>query len=285
MQRKSGSYKSSTRKTKQCKRKGSAHNKGQLRALKTSSNSSTSKEATTTKKRATTRSRSTQSAKSLAASCKSTVMKSGSTTEIIVDEYLTHVQLSKSRKAKYYRKGQKIPQKYSKFKSYNHKGYLIGADGEPIIANPGVVNTPRMLKINGQQLYSGNMNPMVRSKVVNVLKEFMSNCIPDGLELGFPVRVESDLYAPLAAKNWDLDNQWIYHKCFLDALVAKGCLPDDNIMFVTQAPAFRYFPCDHKEDRKIVYRIIPEDRPEILEHGAYIAYHSSETDEGEPLEF
>lgn len=212
-------------------------------------------------------------------------MKSGSTTEITINEYLTHVELSKTRKAKYYRKGQKVPAKYSKFKSYDLKGRLMDADGEAIIANAGVVNKPRMLKINGQSLYSGNMNPMVRSKVVNVLKDAMRASIPKDIQLGYPVRVEADLYAPLAAKNWDLDNQWIYHKCFLDALVAEGCLPDDNIMFITQAPAFRYFPCDHIEDRKIVYRIVPEDRPEILEHPAYIAYHTSEQEEGEPLTF
>ena len=205
--------------------------------------------------------------------------------EIVIDEYITHVELSKSRKAKYYKKNGKIPKKYSKFKSYDIKGRLLGADGEPVIANPASVNTPRLLKINGQSLYSGNMNPMVRSKVVNVIKSFMTDCLPDIEPLAVPIRVESDLYAPLQGKNWDLDNQWIYHKCFLDAVVAKGIIPDDNIMFVTQAPAFRFFPVEHKEDRKIVYRLIPEDREEILNHGAYKAFHESDSSSNESLTF
>lgn len=196
-------------------------------------------------------------------------------TEVIIPEYITHVELSKSRRPKYYNRKQKVPKKYAKFRKYDLKGRLLGADGEPIIANAGVVNKPRLLKINGQQLYSGNMNAMVRSKVVNVIKDFMHTFVKDLPSLAVPVRIESDLYAPLAAKNWDLDNQWIYHKCFLDALVKADVLPDDNVMFVTQAPAFRYFPVDTPEERKIVYRIIPEDRDEILNHEAYIAYHDN----------
>lgn len=207
--------------------------------------------------------------------------KSGLTIEI--PEYITHVQLSKTRKPKYYTKGVKVPQKYSKFKKRDLKGRLLGADGNPIVANAGVVNKPRELKINGQQLYSGNMNPMMRSKVVGLIKEFFEPYTKLD-PVSYPVRIEADLYAPLAAKNWDLDNQWIYHKCFLDSLVKNGVLPDDNVMFVTQAPGFRYFPVDHKEDRKLVYRLIPEDRPEILEHGAYISFHT-ETESDESLNF
>lgn len=210
-------------------------------------------------------------------------------TEIIIPQYITHVQLSKARKAKYYKKGsataKKRPAKYKhKLYTWNKQGWLVSPSGERVIANSKSVGTPRLLKINGQQLYSGNMNAMVRSKVVNEIKDFMSGYVKDIEPMKVPIRVESDLYAPLAAKNWDLDNQWIYHKCFLDALVNAGVIPDDNVMFVTQAPAFRFFPVEHKEDRAIVYRLIEEDRPEILEHGAYVAYHAS-NESDESLEF
>jgi hypothetical protein len=284
MQRKSGSCKSLTHRTTPSKRKASAPNKGQLRASKTSKTNSTNKAGTNSKKRATIVSPSTQPALTQGASCSSTVSKCGLMTEIEIPEYLTHVQLSKSRKAKYYNRGQKVPKKYSKFKTYDLKNRLLGADGNPIVANAGVVNTPRELKINGQSLYSGNMNPMVRSKVVSTIKQFFEQFTSNIKSVQVPVRIEADLYCPLAAKNWDLDNQWIYHKCFLDSLVTNGVLPDDNIMFVTQAPGFRYFPVDHKEDRKLVYRLIREDRPEILEHGAYVAFHT-ETDSDESLNF
>ena len=282
MQRKSGASKSSTAKTRQSKRRGSAHNKGQLAASKTSSNSSTNKGGTNSRGRK----KGTRSTPHVSKPNESLVSKfSNSTLTIEIPEYITHVEISKTRKPKYYKKGQKIPKKYANFKKYDLRGRLLGADGLPIVANAAVVSKPRLLKINGQQLYSGNMNPMMRSKVVNLIKEFF-NVYTSGLEpVAVPVRIEADLYCPLAAKNWDLDNQWIYHKCFLDSLVKNGVLPDDNIMFVTQAPGFRYFPVDHKEDRKLVYRLVPEDRTEILEHGAYIAFHSPETDSDETLEF
>lgn len=282
MQRKSGASKSTTRKNTPSKRRGSAHNKGQLRASKTSSNSSMSKEATRSNEQAKKATTLTPLPQKATASSKSTVLKSGLTIEI--PEYITHVELSKSRRPKYYKKGQKVPKKYANFKKYDLRGRLLGADGLPIVANAANVSKPRLLKINGQQLYSGNMNPMMRSKVVGLIKEFFDNYTKVE-PVAYPVRIEADLYAPLAAKNWDLDNQWIYHKCFLDSLVKNGVLPDDNIMFVTQAPGFRYFPVDHKEDRKLVYRLIPEDRPEILEHGAYKSFHSSEPDTGETLSF
>jgi Holliday junction resolvase RusA-like endonuclease len=281
MQRKSGSYKSSTPKRAQSKRRGSAHNKGQLPVSKTSKTNLTSKAGTNSNEQETA-TRLTQAVKSPTVWCKSIALKSGLTIEI--PEYITHVTLSKSRRPKYYQKGQKIPKKYAKFKTYDLKGRLLGADGHPIVANAGVVNKPREQKINGQQLYSGNMNPMMRSKVVGLIKEFFQPFTANIDSVAVPVRIEADLYCPMAAKNWDLDNQWIYHKCFLDSLVKNGVLPDDNIMFVTQAPGFRYFPVDHKEDRKLVYRLIPEDRPEILQHGAYISYHS-ETESDESLNF
>ena len=210
-------------------------------------------------------------------------------TEVTIPQYITHVQLAKARKAKYFKKGtataKKRAAKYKhKMYTWNKQGFLVTPSGERVVANSKSAGTPRFLKINGQQLYSGNMNAMVRSKVVNEIKDFMATYVKDIEPMSVPIRVESDLYAPLAAKNWDLDNQWIYHKCFLDALVNAGVIPDDNVMFVTQAPAFRFFPVEHKEDRAIVYRLIEEDRPEILEHGAYIAYHSND-DTDESLNF
>jgi hypothetical protein len=209
--------------------------------------------------------------------------------ELQIPEYITHVQLSKARKAKYWRKKDesKLPIKYRDKKKYrfNKEGYLVELTSKlRVIANPKSAGTPRYLKINGQSIYSGNMRPMVRAKVVNAIKDFFrtyTDTVPNQL---VPIRLECDIYAPLAAKNWDLDNQWLYHKCFIDALVASEVIFDDNVMFVTQSPGFRYFPVDTPEERKLVYRIIQEDRPEILEHETYKSFHSS-PDSDESLTF
>lgn len=208
--------------------------------------------------------------------------------EVTIPEYITHVQLSKARKAKYYKRGQKTPKKYENRKvyKYDREGYLVKTPGGlRVIANPKSAGTPKYQKINGQQLYSGNMMPMVRSKVVNAIKSFFCQYTENLPKQSTPIRIEADLYAPLAAKNWDLDNQWIYHKCFIDSLVTNEVLYDDNVMFVTQAPGFRYFPVETEQERKLVYRLIPEDRPEILEHETYKTYHFSDSDSGESLNF
>lgn len=197
--------------------------------------------------------------------------------EIEIPNYLTHVQLTKGRRAKYYTKGGKIPKKYQKFKNYDSKNRLLGADGKPLIANPASINKPRIKKINGQELYSGNMPPHLRSKIVSVLKEHFEHALRKCNPLDdFPIAIEAELYTIPGAMNWDLDNQWIYHKCFQDALVSQHIIPDDNIFYITKAPAFSYHPVERLEDRKLVYRITKDDREELRTHPSYKAHFSPE---------
>lgn len=197
--------------------------------------------------------------------------------EIEIPNYLTHVQLTKGRRAKFYHKGQKIPKKYGKYKNYDNRGRLLGPDKKPIIANPASINKPRVKKINGQELYSGNMPPHLRSKIVSVLKEHFEDALRKCNRIEqFPIAIEAELYTVPGAMNWDLDNQWIYHKCFQDALVSTYIIPDDNIFYITKAPAFSYYPVERLEDRKLVYRITQDDRPELREHPSYKAHFSPE---------
>ena len=189
---------------------------------------------------------------------------------IEIPNYLTHVQLTKGRRPKYYTKGTNIPKKYQKYKQYDSKGRLLDDNKKPLIANPASVNKPRIKKINGQELYSGNMPPHMRSKVVACIKEsfepFLKKVKPI---LDFPIRIDAELHTIPGTWGWDLDNQWIYHKCFQDALVAQGIIPDDSIYYITQAPSFSYCPVERLEDRKLVYRITTDDRPLITEHIEY----------------
>lgn len=196
---------------------------------------------------------------------------------IEIPNYLTHVQLTKGRRPKYYSKNGHIPKKYQKFKDFDAKGRLLGKDGKPLIANPASVNKPRIKKINGQELYSGNMPPHLRSKIVNCIKEQFQEVVRKCNPLSeFPIAITAELHTIPGAMNWDLDNQWIYHKCFQDALVAAEIIPDDNIFYITQAPAFSYHPVERLEDRKLVYRITKDDREEIRTHPSYKAHYSPE---------
>ena len=69
--------------------------------------------------------------------------------------------------------------------------------------------------------------------------------------------------------NWDLDNLWIYNKCFQDALKEVGVIPDDNIRYITSSAAPRFIPISREEDRKMVFIITPETDPRILGHILY----------------
>jgi len=203
--------------------------------------------------------------------------KQDSSREIIIPQYLTHVQLTKGRRPKYYTKGTKIPKKYQKYKTFDVKGRLLGDDNKPLIANPASVNKPRIKKINGQELYSGNMPPHLRSKIVAVMKEhFVQHLRKCNPVVDFPIAITAELYTVPGAMNWDLDNQWIYHKCFQDALVEANVIPDDNIFYITQAPAFSYTPVERLEDRKLIYRISKDDRKIFKEHPDYKAHLSTE---------
>lgn len=195
--------------------------------------------------------------------------------EIVIPQYLTHVQLTKGRRPKYYSKGTSIPKKYQKYKSFDSNGRLLDDNKNPIVANPASVNKPRIKKINGQELYSGNMPPHLRSKIVAVLKEHFEQQICKCNRISdFPIAIEAELYTIPGVMNWDLDNQWIYHKCFQDALVSQQIIPDDNIFYITKAPAFSYHPVERLEDRKLIYRITKDDREELRTHPDYKTHFS-----------
>jgi hypothetical protein len=197
--------------------------------------------------------------------------------EITIPQYLTHVQLTKGRRPKYYTKGSNIPKKYQKYKTYDSKGRLLGPDKKPLISNPASVNKPRIKKINGQELYSGNMPPHLRSKIVACIKESFEPYLKGVPRIEkFPIALEAELHTIPGTMAWDLDNQWIYHKCFQDALVAQAIIPDDSIFYITKAPSFSYCPVERLEDRKLVYRISQDDRTILNDHPGYKAHNRPE---------
>lgn len=191
--------------------------------------------------------------------------------KIEVPLYPTHIELSKKRRAKYYVKGKgkkKIPKKYANLK-FNKKGILVHKDGTPVIANPKSVGTPNLKKINGQEIYSG-MPAYTRAKIVDSLKKYFKKCIKgtDPIE-EFPVQLEMELHDEIGAGNWDLDNLWIYNKCFQDALVDSGILPDDHIRYISKPAAPMFIPIPDTKYRKMVWRIYRDERDIILNNPYY----------------
>jgi hypothetical protein len=191
--------------------------------------------------------------------------------ELIIPEYPMRVQLSKSRRAKYYsntsgpQRVTKIPKKYLNY-SFNSSGFLIDKQGEKIIANSRSVGTPKFIPINGQVFYSQKGGEFMRAKVVNFLHEF------------FTEQIENQKLEPITQKpiiivlNWHLpynyqtpDNtniSYVYLKTFEDALVNYEILPDDEVSFVTGSFSY-YTPVETLEERKLVFNFYHDNRDEI----------------------
>ena len=170
--------------------------------------------------------------------------------------------MSNRRRATYYTSKDKIPKKYQDPTfGYDRKGRLCTNDGQPIIRNARSVNTPRMKKINGQDFYAGNTRPVMRVKIVNAIKDAFRPYLRKVRKIkSFPVKLHCEFHDMPGRADWDLDNKWIYCKVFQDLLVQEGKLPDDNIKFVSQAAAMEFYPVEKEEDRKLVFRIVSDDR-------------------------
>jgi len=197
---------------------------------------------------------------------------------ITVPKYIKHVVLSKKRRAKYYTKKSKIPKKYQGL-PFNNKGILVDKLGNPVIANPRVVGTPRLKKVNGQDFYKGTDSPHIRSKVVNEIKSFLKPFVK-GIEpiTTYPVQIKLEMHDVIGVGNWDLDNLWIYNKCMQDVLVDTGVLAEDNVMYVTAAAAPEFYPVDNEEDRKLVFKIYKDERDVIKNNTQYNELHSNRSE-------
>ncbi len=186
--------------------------------------------------------------------------------EIVIPEYITHIPISEKRRAIYYNTSgkRKPPKKFLKDKMYmiDKAGYLrYRPTGDKVIANKKVVGKPKLQKINGQDFYSGFGSHFTRMKIVVGIKNSFKPFINKLEKLTvFPVQFELELYTIIGEANWDLDNLWIYTKCFQDLLVEMGIMPDDNIQYVSKPASPEFFPVKDEKDRKLIFKIYKDNR-------------------------
>ena len=137
------------------------------------------------------------------------------------------------------------------------------------------------VKINGQRLYTG-VNHYLRSKIVREIHKFVKNYIPSDLDIShmLPIRIKLEFHSPINYGNvqmrkdnngtyrvmwkkpddnfvpkWDVDNQWIWGKCFNDMLTELKIIPDDNVSIIKAAGEVEFFEVENFEDRKLVFVI------------------------------
>ncbi len=167
---------------------------------------------------------------------------------------------------------------YSKLaKDKNNKlGY------ELVLANPLKVGTPRMIVINAQSIFSGNLREHEKEAVMLRIKKsfvpFIQNLKPIDF---YPVRIRMYLYDTVknmfdktkddskSGMRWDVINRsWMYSKSFGDLLVeglsdksikVGKILQDDERLFVTEDGSCVFMPIDNPENRRLVFIVCKDD--------------------------
>lgn len=210
---------------------------------------------------------------------------------LTIPKYIREVKLSNARTKKYYELGKTAPKakKYHDKSKYDYqliKGmktrkFLIDlSTGERVIANPKAAGTPRVMTINGQQIYNGAVGKHTRNKLMMDIKAFFKEYV-ETLDpiTDYPIKLTCELHDTIHAEGgtslWDLDNRAMpYIKAFQDCLTGdrgkcKKIILDDNILFVTQPPIPKFIPVENTEDRKLVFIIEKETDKRITENKIY----------------
>lgn len=149
-------------------------------------------------------------------------------------DYPMHVQVSKSRRPVYYKKGSVLPKKYEDNIGliYDwHNGVLYNIrSAEPVIKNIKTAGTPRLKKINGQDLHNLSMTDYDRSSIVTELKNYFFNNLQksDKVEIdeNKPIVIHMVFVADSSAIG-DIDNHALfYQKSFFDSIQTTKLVKD-----------------------------------------------------------
>lgn len=190
-------------------------------------------------------------------------------TEIEIPNYIYQVQVSKSRRVKYFHSNKTGIGKVKKLIEdlpKKHKAIIVGTDlegfyvdknGDRIIANPLAAGTAKFVPINGQMFYSSG-NQFTRVKIVNSLHTFFSSeikrvSLQPFKKSDYPIVITLEWFAPYSHKTMDITNMYsVYQKTFEDTLVNDGILIDDEVKYVTGGFSI-FTPVEKFEDRKFIF--------------------------------
>lgn len=184
--------------------------------------------------------------------------------QIKIPNYLKRVKLSESRRPKYLRiKDGPLPEKYNTpryvWKKKLGETRLFDTEKkEFVLKNPKAANTPSYQTIAGNEIYA-RMHERKRMLIVNNLKDDFKQHISEQLRYIpqdlFPISVSMEVHTPYGYADWDVDNLWIYHKCFLDSLRDLQLVPDDSILHVRQAGQTTFIPVLPSEIPMMIFKI------------------------------
>lgn len=195
---------------------------------------------------------------------------------ITFENYITQVKLSNSRKPTYYGKLDAVPRKYKEADGTLRKGYQMmrftirrrGRDsyvlrlcknGLPVQKNINSDHKPRYATIGGNAIYSGD--PILRGKVVSAIKEHftpaVNKLVPFSIKYPgcYPLAIRMLVIKEAGKGDWDLDNLWIYYKCFQDVLVEQGVIDGDTIKYIKQVSFQHLDPINEQVQPRLQFTI------------------------------
>jgi hypothetical protein len=209
-----------------------------------------------------------------------------------IPDYITHIKLSEQRRAKYYTisEEEKIPKKYKKDGVHYKNGKAVCTEtGINIIKNVKTAGTPKLWKINAQDLYSGNLHPQSRSKVMKEFHKYFGDILTNNLVKSLKnskIEVKKDqrlafyytFEGKLENNKSDINNKsYLYDKAFTDTMTEKsltndkqkdviklGIIKDDSLEYI-YSNHFEFF---EKDNEKLIIHIYLCDKnfsvPDLL---------------------
>lgn len=180
---------------------------------------------------------------------------------IEIDNFSEYIEVSKKRRSKPYIQGKcRVPKKYlgSDYHWVKKGKFFVLArvqDGLILTSNSLSAGKPKYKKINGQEIYNGNISRQARASLVKKIHEYFIPILKDipvfddisqyplTLELLFYIRDQGN-------NNIDNDNKWIWRKCIQDTISELKKWPDDNNYVISR-----------NEEETI---LIPEDQEQKL---------------------
>lgn len=179
---------------------------------------------------------------------------------IIINNYEESIKIANRTLPKPYFKGKsRIPKKYQgEDFGFDKRNRLINVKtGEVLVSNSRSAGKPRYFKVNGQDLYNGRINPMMRFSLVQKIHDYIDPYLSE-VELpedinNYPLILELLFYVHDKGRHSiDNDNKWLWVKIVRDSLTNQGKWPDDNNQYVNRDEYETIFIPDDEEQKLII---------------------------------
>jgi hypothetical protein len=115
------------------------------------------------------------------------------------------------------------------------------------------ISKNKFKKISGQRMFVG-VNFYVRDAIVKRMHDFIEKHLHGTVKM---IRGKLSWKPPKEGYvcTWDVDNMWIWGKCFNDVLVNNNYLHDDNVYIIRAAGEVEFVPVKTLDERKIEFII------------------------------